>query len=298
MAVICNGIGVRAYAVCLDGDECLRIAIDMPIGKERLAKDVRQMTAGFERMKCDVLHQCDALARARGGARISSPLAAMAIGHNCGTLARAVVVGVSLVVAGVAVAGLDETRMRAAEAQAGGVIKGVVAGDSRAVAELMHYPPSYTPEERKSDLTDVENGIRFLLERFGRVSDVKREEGHVSFFEVGGGGGDMGYWKSLSPMETVDVIYSAKFSKLGRGVIKIRIFWHGDGSAPGIFAVGFGLPVGRSDARTQIASAMRDMMSVRGEAVPPDFESRFEKMAPEEYQGSPGDKSRGKRAPY
>ena len=68
----------------------------------------------------------------------------------------------------------------------------LVRGDIRSVAESMHYPPSYTAEERTKDVTSTGAGLDFTAQAFGQISDPKPHTELATFYEVGGSGGTVG----------------------------------------------------------------------------------------------------------
>ena len=171
-----------------------------------------------------------------------------------------------------------------AETLANRVIELLANQDAEAVARLMHYPPGYTAKEREDDIAGVRTSINFLLLRFGEVSQVKRENGPIVFFEIGCAGGDLPYWQSLSPLKTLNLIYLARFSNLGVGVIKICIFRHENVSKAEIQSVWFGLPASRADAKSEIASAMKDMMRLKGKPLPPNIDEILDQnLRPEKH---------------
>jgi hypothetical protein len=163
-----------------------------------------------------------------------------------------------------------------AETLANRVVELLSKGDPRSVARLMHYPAAYTEKQREKDMTEVETLMSLLLRRFGTPSAAKHEIRPVAFFEMGGGGGDLPYWQSLSPFQTYDVFYSAQFSRLGTGVIKVRVFRHPSVSKPEVQWVGFGLPVTRADAKSQIISMTKEMMRLQGMTLPPNIDEILE----------------------
>ena len=165
------------------------------------------------------------------------------------------------------------------------VIELLSKDDPRSVARLMHYPAAYTEKQREEDVAGVETCMSFLLRRFGTPSAAKRAIRPMAFFEIGGGGGDLPYWQSLSPFETYDIIYSAHFSRLGAGVIKVRVFRHPSGSKPEVQWVGFGLLAARADAKSEMMSMAKEMMRLKGIPLPPNIDEILEQnIKPGEHQ--------------
>lgn len=165
------------------------------------------------------------------------------------------------------------------------VIELLAKQEHQAVAHLMHYPPTYTENHRKEDAEGIGSDISFLLGRFGSPTEVKRENGLMAFFTITVGGGDVPYWQSISPFETYDFIYSVHFSNLGVGEILVRIFRNPKDNKPEIQSLGFGLPVTRPDAKSEVASAIKGMMQRNGIALPPNIDQILEnELKPEGHK--------------
>lgn len=157
--------------------------------------------------------------------------------------------------------------------------------DTSALAALLHYPPT-AQTERAKDIAAVEKMLQFLLSRFGAPSEVKPwRGGAVSFFEVGVSAGTIEYWQSLSPFETIDNVYSAKFERFGFGIVKIEAFKHAAMTTPQVRTVAFGLLTSRSDAKSLIIQATRDMMAVMEVPLPPNIvELLDQQLRPVDYR--------------
>jgi hypothetical protein len=198
---------------------------------------------------------------------------------------RTLVLASAVLIAMASLCAAESAAPHEAETLGNRVVELLSKQDSRSVARLMHYPAAYTRKQREEDMAGVESLISFFLRRFGTPTAVKREQGTVAFFEIGGGGGDLPYWQSLSPFETFDLIYSAQFSKLGAGILKVRIFRHPSVGQPEIQSVGFGLPTTRADAKSEMVSAAKEMMRLKGMPLPPNIDEILEQnLKPEEHR--------------
>ncbi len=88
-------------------------------------------------------------------------------------------------------------------------------------AELFHYPPEYSPEQRQRDL----KGVALLLEAFtgsfGQISrtSISTKEAEIFYLQVGGG--DLQYWQKNR--ETLSHVFQVDFSNYGNGFITFTI---------------------------------------------------------------------------
>jgi hypothetical protein len=72
-------------------------------------------------------------------------------------------------------------------------------GEIRSVAEMMHYPPTYTPEERKKDISSTGEYVDLMAREFGAISGLKEQIGVALFYEIGGTGGNV---PSMNPFRS------------------------------------------------------------------------------------------------
>ena len=152
--------------------------------------------------------------------------------------------------------------------------------DSAAVANSLHYPPSYTASEREQDVADVKKSFEFLFSLFGTVSNVKPHHLPVDSYELTFSGGLLPYWESLSPIDSVDFVYTAHFDKAGPGIIKIILFQHPSFAAPQVWRAGFGLIADRTDAKQFIIQTFQQHSVLMGDPLPPELLKQLENMPP------------------
>ncbi len=136
-------------------------------------------------------------------------------------------------------------------------------GDAKALASIHHYPDSYTADERAKDVSDVAKSLDFLFERFGKPHDLRPARENVTFYEMGGGGGTVPYWASLSPFAEQSLTYAAQFPNLGPGYVVLAVV-RVKGGPPEIRAISFGLPSSSPTARSTIVSLTADLMKRMG----------------------------------
>ena len=148
----------------------------------------------------------------------------------------------------------DETDLRRT---ARSIVRLLSQEDVTNVASQFHYPPSYTHQQKAEDQAHVEMNLRFLLDRFGSVSDVSQLSNPIDFIEVGVSGGILPYWETLSPLQTLDFVYSAVFGHIGAGVIKVSFFQYGAGWE--LRGIAFGLPMTTPDALSIMETIMREL---------------------------------------
>lgn len=149
--------------------------------------------------------------------------------------------------------------------------------DTNAAAALLHYPSTYSTQERDHDSEEVAKSLSFLLEEFGDISELSRHLKSAVFFEIGVGGGDIPYWESLSPLNITDYLYSANFAKLGPGFLRIRIFRHPTLPGPAVRSIDFALPAMRGDTKAKLISIMKRFFEFKGQQLPPDIDEILER---------------------
>ena len=149
-------------------------------------------------------------------------------------------------------------------------------GEIRRVAEMMHYPPKYTPEERQGDMSSTGGGLELLASEFGAISAVKPHTGLAMYYRIGGTGGDVPYVSSLSPHYSAEFLYSAKFAKRGDGYIAITVIQLTPRSKFEVLGVYFGLPTGNPHSKPAILAIARKQLIQMKVPITPDVERQME----------------------
>jgi len=142
---------------------------------------------------------------------------------------------------------------------------------------MMHYPPTYTPEERKKDISSTGDGLVLVARDFGAISSLEVYTGTALFYEIGGTGGDVPYVTSLSPYYSAPFLYKAKFSKRGDGYIRITAIQLTADSRFEILGVYFGLPAANPHSRPAILEITRKQLIHMQVPVTPDMERQMRK---------------------
>jgi hypothetical protein len=156
--------------------------------------------------------------------------------------------------------------------------------DVRGVAAMMHYPPTYTPEERKKDMASTEQGLGLFVSEFGAISGAKEHTGVAVFYELGGTGGDVPYLSSLSPRYFASVLYEAKFSKLGDGYIHVTVIRLKADSPLEVLGVYFGLPAANPRSKPAILAITGKQLTQMQVRITPDIERQIqESLKPVRY---------------
>ena len=140
----------------------------------------------------------------------------------------------------------------------------------------MHYPPTYTPEERKKDISSTGEGIDLIAREFGAISGLKEQMGVALFYETGGTGGSVPYVSSLKPHDSGQFVYDAKFSKLGNGYIKVTVIQLTAKSHFEILGVYFGLPAGNPQSKPALLKVMRKQLVQMHVPITPELERQIE----------------------
>lgn len=144
-------------------------------------------------------------------------------------------------------------------------------GEVRGVAGLMHYPPKYTPEERKKDMSATGDGLDLAAREFGAISTLKPLTGVAVFYEVGGTGGGVPYISSLSPHASAQFLYEAKFAKRGTGFVHITTIQLTAESPFEILGVYLGLPAANPKSKPAILEVTRKQLIQMGVPLTPDI---------------------------
>jgi hypothetical protein len=153
------------------------------------------------------------------------------------------------------------------------IVDNLARSDVRAVASSLHYPPTYTAEEREADIASVSKSLRFLLDRFGAPKNLRTTAERHVFFHVGTSGGDVPYWESISPYPNRVVVFQTDFANLGPGFVMVELISL-DGGAPRVIkGVEFGLPAETPGSKQQILHQFEAMLTHMGVALPPDFQA-------------------------
>jgi hypothetical protein len=149
-------------------------------------------------------------------------------------------------------------------------------GEIRSVAEMMHYPPTYTPEERKKDISSTGEFLDIMAREFGAISGLKVQTGLALFYTIGGTGGNVPYISSLKPHSSAQFVYEAKFSKLGNGFIRVTVIQLTAKSPFEILGVYFGLPAGNPRSKPALIKIMRKQLAQMHVPITPELERQME----------------------
>jgi hypothetical protein len=148
-------------------------------------------------------------------------------------------------------------------------------GENRAFAEMMHYPPTYTPEERKKDISSTVDVLDLFAREFGATSGLKEHKGIAAFYELGGTGGNLPYISSLSPHYSTPILYATKFSKRGDGYIQVTVIQLKADSPFEILGVYFGLPAANPRSKPAILEIARKELALMKIPVTPEMERQL-----------------------
>jgi len=145
-------------------------------------------------------------------------------------------------------------------AQGEQIVQLLQAENFEEVARLLHYPATYTPQERLADQAAVADSLRFLAGEVGHLDKVVVVREPVTFYKVSVSGGDVPYWQSL-PNAGQDgaLTYQAVFSKLGPGIFHLTFIRSGAGWQPRSIEVG--LERGQPGAPERMADITRQMVA-------------------------------------
>ena len=149
-------------------------------------------------------------------------------------------------------------------------------GDASAFAAQMHYPPTYTPEERAKDIKGTGDGIDLALRELGSLSDVHPFSGSSITFDFSTTGGTVPYVASLSPSFSADYNYQVRYHVSGAGYIYLTVVRLTAQSPLEVLRVRFQLPV--SDPRTfsELSSLFQKELELNGVKVTPDIKRQIE----------------------
>jgi hypothetical protein len=144
------------------------------------------------------------------------------------------------------------------------------------VAEMMHYPPTYTPEEREKDISSTGDYLDLMAREFGEISALKVQMGVALFYTIGGTGGNVPYVSSLKPHHSEQFVYEAKFSKLGNGFIRVTVIQLTADSHFEILGVYLGLPTANPRSKPALMKIMRKELIHMHVPVTPELERQME----------------------
>ena len=152
-------------------------------------------------------------------------------------------------------------------------------GDYEAVAELLHYPPSYTPEQLATDKADVRVGLELLAGEVGLCTAPEPQNQPVEFYQVGVSGGDVPYWQSL-PNGGLDQSYRYKvrYGKLGDGIVQVTLVEESGKWA--VRSVDLGLETAREGAREIMLDLGEKLAAALTPLEPGDFRKRADGVVP------------------
>jgi hypothetical protein len=91
------------------------------------------------------------------------------------------------------------------------------SGDHKAIAELFHYPPTYSMAQRADDAELVAESWAWLRTQFGAPATTLPHRSSATYYEIVVSGGDVAYWESISPFGGTICLYSTSFSDKRKG---------------------------------------------------------------------------------
>jgi hypothetical protein len=189
---------------------------------------------------------------------------------------RTLILAISLLLAGTAYSAPQTDPDAEREALANGVVDMLAKSETARAASSIHYPAAYSQAEREKDVASVAESLDFLIERFGTLIEFEKRRTPIDFYSAEVSGGTVEYWASLSPLDTIDFVYSAEFSKSGSGVIILSLFRRPSFTGPQVFRLGFGLPLSRPGAKAFIIDATVDMLKSMELSLPPNIRELIE----------------------
>jgi len=135
---------------------------------------------------------------------------------------------------------------------------------SRAVASLMHYPPTYSADERAKDINSVGDGLELILKELGTPTQFRDLHGLALSYEVSESGGSIPYLRSLSPAYASDFLYEVTYSKQGHGYLTVRVMQLNSKSPAEILSVRLGLPTANPASKTTMIEITRMQLARLG----------------------------------
>lgn len=145
-------------------------------------------------------------------------------------------------------------------AQGARIVQLIQADSFEEVASLLHYPATYTQQERLADQSAVANNLRFLSSEFGHLEEAVAAKEAVEFYKLSISGGDVPYWQSLPNVgQDGYLTYRAVFSKFGPGIFHITFIRAEGGWQPR--SIEFGLERGQPKAGERMANIARQMVA-------------------------------------
>jgi len=140
------------------------------------------------------------------------------------------------------------------------------AGDTAAVASLLHYPPGYTKEERAADETGVRKQLDVLLQRFGKISRPEPPPEIPATIDLGVSGGSLPYYQSLGKVKLLEGAYPVTSEHFGEAAIRVAFIKFDRGFEP--FRVSFGIATSKPEARA-LADEIGRALSALSSSPPP-----------------------------
>jgi hypothetical protein len=200
-------------------------------------------------------------------------------------LLTTILITTTLTVAAATYAGSSEGDGPAsARSLAARAVQSLSRGEIRSVAGMMHYPPTYTPEERKKDMSSTGEGLDLIAREFGEISAIQVHTGSALFYELGGSGGDVPYLSSLSPRYAAQYLYKAKFSKRGDGYIRLTVIQLTATSPFEILGVYLGLPAANPHSKPAILEITRKQLIHMQVPITPEVDRQIkESLKPVRY---------------
>jgi hypothetical protein len=156
------------------------------------------------------------------------------------------------------------------------VVELLKKGAFEQVAQIHHYPPSYSPKEREEDAKAVARSLRFLFGRSGTVSDVQPLRREAEFYFVSVSGGDAPYWESISPYPLSEHPYRVQFSNLGPAMVNIVVLETGPKAGRELVSIQLGLSVESPGSKEKLVNLSLDMLKEMDVPTPPNVKDLIE----------------------
>jgi hypothetical protein len=141
-----------------------------------------------------------------------------------------------------------------------------------AVADLHHFPPSYTAVEKKADKYSVAQSLAFVFGRAGSISDVRPLIKSGEYYFIAMGGGDVSYWQSISPSARHEYPYLVTFSNFGPAMVKVVVLAAGPRSGRELVSLQLGLSTSGANAKETLVRLSLDLLREMKIQTPPNIE--------------------------
>jgi hypothetical protein len=149
-------------------------------------------------------------------------------------------------------------------------------GSASAVASGMHYPPTYTPEQRFKDVNGTTRDIELALRELGPLSDVHPFTGSDRVYTSGTTGGSLPYLRSLSPDFSADYYYQVHYRVAGAGYVHLKVIRLNAQSPPEVLQVEFQLPASDPGALARMSDLGQKELEAMGVQVTPEVRKQIE----------------------